>query len=188
MSALDSFTLAEAERDAYLRNDAAALALLTLAEENAEDYVSPEHEAMVDDRNRLRDALQTCTDRTDAAIEKLDAFNDHDDRLADGALIDETLIESLREAAADAEDALERCDEQIDETTSAKLIESQADSADLRKRLAEAEAELRKARELRDAVRYLPAVIAAMRVRNPKPAPKWAAHLIATLARLEVKP
>jgi hypothetical protein len=115
MRGFSHLTLSERERIAFAAGDHATVALIHATEEECADVVPPEHEAMIDDRNRLRDALQICSERMADATEGLDEHNEADDRLADGALIDEKLIESLRDATADAEDALERCDEQIDE-------------------------------------------------------------------------
>jgi chromosome segregation ATPase len=181
-------TLSERERIAFAAGDHATVALIHATEEECADIMSPEHEAMIDDRNRLRDALQTCTDRLDDAIGKLDTFNEHDDRLADGALIDDKLIEPLRDASAEAEDALERCDEQIDETLADKLRKVEAERDNLR---GHAEADARMAQrwhDLRGAVRFVLKPYALHRPYDDiysATAPKWAAHLIATLARLE---
>jgi len=171
-------TLAEHERAAYLRNDAAALALLHSAEENAEDYVSPEHEAVLDDRNRLRDALQTCVDRGANLIEGIE------DEPLPGAC--SARLEKLRDAIHDAETALERCDEQIDDTLADKLAKMTTERDALSANLKAATRDLFNSRELASAVRHVvSSYTTTYRSKPTKTPPKWAAHLIATLNRLE---
>jgi hypothetical protein len=178
-------TLAEHERAAYLRNDAAALALLHSAEEHAEDYVSPEHEAMIDDRNRLRDALQTCVDRMEETDTALTLFEPEID-IATGEPSCFELSDTFTDAIHDAETALERCDEQIDDTLATKLAQMTTERDALSANLKAATRDLFNSRDLVNAIRF---VVHSYTTRpGSKPAktpPKWAAYLIATLNRLE---
>jgi len=79
--------------------------------------------------------------------------------------------------------------EQIDDTLADKLAAARAESERLLAQLNANDAELRKSRALADAVRFVVHSHTTAPGSKPrKAAPKWAAHLIATLARLEVKP
>jgi chromosome segregation ATPase len=187
LAALSHLTLSERERIAFAAGDHATVALIHATEEECADIVSPEHEAMIDDRNRLRDALQECRERMDDAIEQLDTFNAADERIADGASLE--FAPAFHDAVTDAEDALERCDEQIDDTLADKLRKAETERDELRKRLAETDANGWKFRELRGMVQFfaLKPYVGAYG-RDAKPAPKWAQGLIAALDRIEHKP
>ena len=135
---------------------------------------------MIDDRNRLRDALQECTDRMRDAVDQLDTFNDADERLADGVALE--IAPAFHDAISDAEAALEQCDEQINDTLADKLAKMTAERDDLRREVGE----LAKSRQLADAVRFVVRSYTTLPGSKPaKTSPKWAAHLLATLTRLE---
>ena len=86
----------------------------------------------------------------------------------------------------EAEAALEQCDEQINDTLADKLAKMTADRDALSANLAKQTDELRKSRELANAVRFVVRSYTTLPGSKPaKTSPKWAAHLLATLTRLE---
>src|SRR5665213_400244 len=125
---LSGLSIDERERDAYARGDLVTVHLINATEEEIlDDYVSTEHEAVIDDRNRLRDALQTCVDEMSSAETALNLFEPEID-LATGEASSFELPDTFGAATADAEAALERCDEQIDDTLADKLAAARAES------------------------------------------------------------
>ena len=151
LASLRGLSIDECERDAYARGDSVSLALIYAGEEHFETQCSPEHEAVIDDRNRLRDALQTCVDEMSSAETALNLFEPEID-LATGETSSFELPDTFGAATADAEAALERCDEQIDDTLADKLAKLTTYHADLKRRHDDALRKLGKSRELAGAV------------------------------------
>jgi hypothetical protein len=86
--------------------------------------------------------------------------------------------------------ALEQCDAQLDDTLADKLRKAETERDNAQSRLRETDADGAKWRNLRDTVNYLLSPYTGTRYgrqtgKATKPAPKWAQHLIGTLARLE---
>ena len=183
---LSGLSIDERERDAYARGDLVTVHLINATEEEIlDDYVSTEHEAVIDDRNRLRAELQTCVAEMSSAETALNLFEPEID-LATGEASSFELPDTFGAAIADAETALERCDEQIDDTLADKLAKMTTDRDTLAVRLKAYTDEITKSRALADAVRHVVRSHTTAPGSKPvKSAPKWAMHLIATLARLE---
>src|SRR5665213_167669 len=155
LASLRGLTVNERERDAYARGDLVAAYLIRATEEEIlDDYVSAEHEAVIDDRNRLRAELQTCVDEMSSAETALNLFEPEID-LATGEASSFELPDTFGAAIADAEAALKQCDEQIDDTLADKLAAARAESERLLAQLNASDAELRKSRELASAVRHV---------------------------------
>jgi hypothetical protein len=175
----------ERERIAYANGETQIANLILETEQDAYDnYVSPELEGMTDDRNRLRDALQECTDRMSDAIDQLEALD------PDRKFPDLEFAPAFHDALGAAAQALEQCDAQLDDTLADKLRKAETERDNAQSRLRETDADGAKWRNLRDTVNYLLSPYTGTRYgrqtgKATKPAPKWAQHLIGTLARLE---
>ncbi len=176
-------TLTERERLAFTIGDAQTLALIYQNEDEFAEVVSPEHEAVIDDRNRLRDALTECMERMHDAIEQLDTLNTSETTLVDIVTGEDPppieFAPAFHDATELAAEALAQCESQLDDTARERLAKADATIASLRRTLAAQDGKLRMA----DAVlRDAQALVIPYR-RTSKPAPKWAQRLIATLGR-----
>jgi hypothetical protein len=172
-------TLAEHERFAFMSNDRAALALIHAGEEEFETAVSPKHEAVIDDRNRLADALQRCIDRMNDAVFQLDQWNTRNEPPAEDDQFEHA--PAFLNAIEGAEAALTQIEPQEDETAAGKALALQTRFDALQARFDALQADQHKAEEVFSALRYL---TYPYRGHAAKPAPKWAAYALSVLARI----
>jgi hypothetical protein len=172
-------TFTERERFAFMSNDRSALALIHAGEEEFETVVSPEHEAVINDRNRLADALQRCIDRMNDAVFQLDQWNTRNEPPADDDQFEHA--PAFLNAIEGAEAALTQIEPQDAETTAGKLLALQSRFDALQARFDALQADRHKAEEVFGALRYL---TAPYRGYAAKPAPKWAAYALSVLARI----
>lgn len=175
----DSLTINERERIAYCEGDHKALALIYAGEDYFEGEVSPEHEAVIDDRNRLRDSLNECVAQMSDAVAQLDELNARDEPIADDEKIEHD--PAFLDAIEDAKCSLGMVESQYDETLREKLAIANRDLEALHARRAADEQRLRAADEV---VRCLVYLTRDYTGRKAKPAPKWAQHAIQVQQRI----
>ena len=176
-------TLDECERLAYAAGDTRLTALLYQTEDEFAEVISLEHEAVIDDRNRLRDALTECLERMNDAIEQLDTFNTSEPEfdIVTGDPVCLNLAPEFGDAIDEGRTALLQCEPQDHTTTAEKLATANATIADLR---------AMNAKQAYDASRAAAVLADAQALtreyhRTAKPAPKWAQRLMRTLSNAQ---
>lgn len=72
MDSLHLRSVEEIERRAFCEHDQTVTDLITKMEDEAYNAVTPDHEAVIDDRNRLAEALKECVDRMNDVVTQID--------------------------------------------------------------------------------------------------------------------
>lgn len=163
--------LDEIERRAWLESDLELLEVIHRAEEYAEDYVSPEHEEVINDRNQLRDALTTCVEEMEALIALSEA-------LGEGEVL--KISEDFEAAAVAGDTSVRNSLEvpQYDDTIADKLAKAEAESERLQVLYDQLHARVQSLRELQHICEQL------VNKASSTYRPKWVMTLAHQLARV----